>query len=84
MSGSLYYNSGFDIAPGGFFTHVGAFSTLALSTTYHFNDERAYVRLWADNVTGEKYPVYIGPGPVAFQVTRTRPRSYGIVLGFKH
>ncbi|MDF7774762.1 TonB-dependent receptor [Sphingomonas sp. AOB5] len=83
LSGSLYYNSGFDITPGGYFSHVNGYSTLSASATWHGPNDRYFLRIWGDNLTDSKHAIYISPQAAAFQEVTARPISYGVTLGFK-
>lgn len=83
LSGSLYYNDGFDVSPGGIFAHVDSYETLALSLTWKAPDDRFFVRLWGDNVTDDVHPVYISNQAQAVQVVNNRPATYGITVGFR-
>jgi len=83
LNASYYHNSGFDFAPGGLFAHVGAFGTLALSAGWTAPDDRYNVRVWADNVTNDRYARIILPAPQTFWTVTSQPVTYGITLGFK-
>lgn len=83
FSGSLYYNDGFDVSPGGVLAHVDSFETLALSATWTAPGDRYYVRLWGDNLTDDVHPVYISNQAQAVQVVNNRPATYGITFGFR-
>jgi iron complex outermembrane receptor protein len=83
LSAAFYYNSGFDITPGGYFSHVGAYEDLSLSATYHAPHDRYFVRLWSDNVTNSNHAIYISPQSASFQEISARPISYGVTIGAK-
>jgi iron complex outermembrane receptor protein len=83
LNGSLYYNSGFDITPGGYFSHIGSYETLSASATWYGPDDRYFVRVWGDNLTDSSHPIYISPQAAAFQEISARPVSYGVTVGFK-
>lgn len=83
LSGSLYYNDGFDVSPGGIFAHVDAYETLALSLTWSAPDDRYFVRLWGDNITDDVHPIYISNQAQGVQVVNNRPATYGITVGFR-
>ena len=83
LNGSLYYNSGFDVTPGGYFAHISSYETLSASATWYGPDDRYFVRVWGDNLTDSDHAVYISPQAAAFQEISARPISYGVTLGFK-
>ncbi|MBO9499093.1 MAG: TonB-dependent receptor [Novosphingobium sp.] len=82
LSGSLYYNSGFDITPGGYFSHVGAYETLTASATWYAPGDRWFVRVWGDNLTDNHHAIYISPQAAAFQEISAKPITYGLTVGF--
>ncbi|MFA6116850.1 MAG: TonB-dependent receptor [Sphingomonas sp.] len=83
LTGSLYYNDGYDVTPGGYFAHIGSYESASLAATYYAADDRYSVRLWADNVTNNKHAIYISPQALAFQQVDARPIIYGVTLGVK-
>ncbi|MBJ7438872.1 MAG: TonB-dependent receptor [Sphingopyxis sp.] len=83
FNGSLYYNSGFDVTPGGYFSHVDSYETLSASATWYAPDDRYFVRVWGDNLTDSNHAVYLSPQAAAFQEISARPVSYGITIGAK-
>jgi len=83
LSGSFYYNDGYDIVPGGFFGHINSYESASLSATYYAPDDRYYIGLWGDNLTNDHHPIYISPQSAGFQEVSARPVSYGIRIGFK-
>lgn len=83
LSGSLYYNDGFDVSPGGIFAHVDAYETLAMSLTWSAPDDRYFVRVWGDNLTDDVHPIYISNQAQGVQLVNNRPASYGITIGFR-
>jgi iron complex outermembrane receptor protein len=83
LNGSLYYNSGFDVTPGGYFAHIDSYETLALSATYYAPGDRWFARVWGDNVTDNRHAIYISPQAAAFQEISAKPVTYGVTLGFK-
>jgi iron complex outermembrane receptor protein len=83
LTGSLYYNGGYDVTPGGYFAHIGSYVSTSASITYYAPDDAYFVRLWGDNLTNDDHPIYISPQALAFQEVSARPISYGVTLGFK-
>ena len=83
LTGSLYHNSGYDLAPGGIFTHVDDYQSLAASITFFGPDDRYHIRLWGENLTNNLRSVSILPTPQAFREVNARPLSVGIAVGFK-
>ncbi|ATE66406.1 TonB-dependent receptor [Rhizorhabdus dicambivorans] len=82
LSGSAYYNDGYDVSPGGINAHVEAFETVNGSITYYGPDDRYFVRLWGENLTKDVHPIYLSPQSLAYQVANNRPISYGVTVGF--
>ena len=83
LTGSLYFNSGFDIVPAGFDAHVGAYETLTAGITYYGPGDRYFIRVWGDNLTNDHHPIYISPQAAGFQEVNARPITYGMTIGFK-
>ncbi len=83
LTGSFYHNSGFDVTPGGYFSHIGNYQTVSASATWHAPDDRYFVRVWGDNLTDSNHAVYLSPQAAAFQEVSARPVSYGVTVGVK-
>ena len=83
LTGSLYHNSGYDTQPGGFFAHVGPFQTVTAAISWFAPDDRYFIRVWGENLTGDTHVEYILPSLLSFQEVSTKPRRYGVTLGFK-
>jgi iron complex outermembrane receptor protein len=83
LNGSFYYNGGYDITPGGYFAHVNSYESLSLSATYFAPEDRYFVRLWTDNLTNDRHPIYISPQALGFQEVAAKPTTYGVTVGFK-
>lgn len=83
LTGSLYYNDGYDIVPGGFFAHINSYEAVSLSATFYAPEDRYFIRGWVDNLTNDRHPVYISPQALGFQEVSARPVSYGVTVGFK-
>jgi iron complex outermembrane receptor protein len=83
LSSSLYYNSGYDFAPGGLFARVKSFEELSASVTWFAADDRYYVRVWGQNLTDNRRPLTIQATGAVFREISARPISYGVTAGFK-
>jgi len=83
LSSTLYYNDGFDTAPGGILAHVGSFENLTASLSWHAPDDRYFVRIWGDNLTNNRHPEVILPLGVAYQEVANKPTTYGATVGFR-
>lgn len=82
LNGSFYYNSGYDITPGGYYSHVNNYEALSLSATYYGSDDRYFVRIWGDNLTNDRHAIYISPQALGFQRVAAKPTTYGVTVGF--
>jgi iron complex outermembrane receptor protein len=83
LSSSLYYNSGYDFAPGGLFARVKSFEELSASVTWFAADDRYYVRVWGQNLTDNRRPLTIQATGAVFREISARPISYGVTAGFR-
>ena len=83
LTGNAYHNSGYDVSPGGFFTHIPAYETISASATWFAPDDRYFVRVWGDNLTNDIHPVGRLPLAFVFQEVDSKPRTYGVTIGFK-
>ena len=83
LSTGLYYNSGYDFAPGGLFAHSGSFHSLAASVGWTTANKRFYARVWGDNITGKRYPRTILPLPFAYATVTSQPVTFGVLVGTK-
>jgi iron complex outermembrane receptor protein len=83
LSSSLYYNSGYDFAPGGLFAKVNSFEELSASATWFAAGDRYFVRIWGQNLTDSRRPLSIQATAPVFREISARPVSYGVTAGFK-
>lgn len=83
LNSTVYYNSGYDITPGGIDTHVGAYTDVGVSGTWHSSGDRFFVRLWGKNLTDEKHPINIETGTNGFLAALAEPITYGFTVGLK-
>jgi iron complex outermembrane receptor protein len=83
LTAGLYHNSGYDLFPGGVFTHVGAYQSINASIAWRAPDDRYSVRLWGENLSNDRPPVEINTTGPSFWEVNARPVTYGITVGMK-
>jgi iron complex outermembrane receptor protein len=84
LGASGYYNSGYNATPGGIGTHVGSYSDLGASATWHAPKDRFYVRLWGQNLLSEHHAIWFQTGSDGFHESLARPATYGVKFGYKY
>lgn len=83
LSSTYYYNDGFDTQPLGGRTSIPSYSNVSASATWHLADDRYFVRIWGDNLTNAKRPIFKLGGAYGFGGIYAKPVTYGASVGFK-
>jgi iron complex outermembrane receptor protein len=81
FSGSVYYNDGYDVTPGGINSHVGSYENINASITWYARNDRFFIRAWGENLTDNVHAIYISPQATGYQIANNRPRTYGLTIG---
>jgi iron complex outermembrane receptor protein len=83
LNSTAYYNSGYDLTPGGIDTHVGDYTDVAASGTWRSPGDRFFARLWGKNLANERHPINIQTGTNGFFPALAEPVTYGFTVGLK-
>lgn len=82
FSSSYYYNDGFDTQPLEGPLSIPSWSNVTASLTWRAASERYFVRVWGDNLTNEKRPMYTFGNGFGFSEVFAKPVTYGATVGF--
>lgn len=82
FSSSYYYNDGFDTQPLEGPLSIPSWSNVTASLTWRAANETYFVRIWGDNLTNEKRPMYTFGNGFGFSEVFAKPVTYGASIGF--
>ena len=82
FSSSYYYNAGFDTQPLKGPLSIPSWSNVTASLTWRAANEKYFVRVWGDNLTNEKRPMYTFGNGFGFSEVFAKPVTYGATIGF--
>ncbi|MEJ7935753.1 TonB-dependent receptor [Sphingobium sp. AN558] len=82
LSSSYYYNDGFDTQPLRGPLSIPSWSNVTASVTWRTANDKYFVRVWGDNLTNEKRPMYTFGNNFGFSEVFAKPITYGASIGF--
>ncbi|WP_340317354.1 TonB-dependent receptor [Rhizorhabdus argentea] len=82
LSTTYYYNDGFDTQPLVSRTSISSWSNLSASMTWHLASDKYFVRIWGDNLTNERHPMFKLATAFGFGGVFAKPITYGASVGF--